>query len=185
MLPWALDGRIAPPAFIAPQRGGVVIYNPPAPAHEQPPSVALDAPTWDLLPSFLTFEEQFRALLGLEPGSHARRGLSREELDALARRRLREATEDTVETLLATVRLAREIQNMQINGDVQGRIYRALDRLDEVSLAEVSALAVIGYRLTLDLTSPRRPPRARPPSKPCTTSPQPKRSPPAPTLTRR
>ncbi|GAA6024414.1 hypothetical protein JCM8202_004705 [Rhodotorula sphaerocarpa] len=138
------DGRIAPPAFIAPQRGGVVIYNPPAPAHEQPPSVALDAPTWDLLPSFLTFEEQFRALLGLEPGSHARRGLSREELDALARRRLREATEDTVETLLATVRLAREIQNMQINGDVQGRIYRALDRLDE-AVSSSSALEALHH----------------------------------------
>lgn len=45
---------------------------------------------------------------------------------------MREATEDTVETLAATVKLASEIQNMQINAGVQRRVEAALDQLDQV-----------------------------------------------------
>jgi hypothetical protein len=39
-------------SFISPQRGGVVIYNPPSPAHEQPPSVPLDLPLSLTLPTY-------------------------------------------------------------------------------------------------------------------------------------
>ena len=60
------------------------------------------------------------------------RALSPPEVDSLAKRRLREATKDTVETLAATVKLASEIQNMQINAGVQRRIEAALDQLDQV-----------------------------------------------------
>lgn len=58
--------------------------------------------------------------------------LSPAEVDTVALRRVREAADDTVETLAATVRLASEIQNMRINSDVQQRISAALDQLDEV-----------------------------------------------------
>lgn len=60
------------------------------------------------------------------------RALSPPEVDSLAKRRLREATKDTVETLAATVKLASEIQNMQINAGVQRRVEAALDQLDQV-----------------------------------------------------
>lgn len=132
------DGSDAPLSFISPQRGGVVIYNPPSPAHELPPSVPLDLPLSALRPAFCIFERQLRALLGVPlvpPGgelSTCGRALSAPEVDSLTKRRLREATRDTVETLAATVKLASEIQNMQINAGVQRRVEAALDQLDEV-----------------------------------------------------
>ncbi|GAA5861588.1 hypothetical protein JCM3774_002637 [Rhodotorula dairenensis] len=131
------DGSIAPPSFISPQRGGVVIYNPPSPAHEQPPSVPLDLPASALVPAFAGFERQLRTLLGVPvtpigAAAHGR-ALLPPEVDALAERRLREVTEDTVETLAATVRLANEIQNMQINARVQKRVEDALDELDQAA----------------------------------------------------
>ncbi|POY74888.1 hypothetical protein BMF94_2161 [Rhodotorula taiwanensis] len=156
------DGHYAPPAFISPQRGGVVIYNPPAPAHEQPPSIPLDLPTAALLPSFRTFERQLRTLLDVSvlvsSTSPIGARLSPAEVDAVALRRLRKAADDTVETLAATVRLASEIQNMRINGDVQQRVSAALDQLDEaassdsvlVALSHVAAAQSLASRAYFD-----------------------------------
>lgn len=136
--PNCADGSVAPPSFISPQRGGVVIYNPPTPAHEEPPSVPLDVAVSALEPAFAVFERQLRTLLGA-PGTPGR-ALSSSEVDALAERRLREATKDTVETLAATVKLASEIQNMQISARVQKRVQAALDELDQVGFSALFSL---------------------------------------------
>ncbi|GAA5958871.1 hypothetical protein JCM8115_000671 [Rhodotorula mucilaginosa] len=151
------DGSDAPLSFISPQRGGVVIYNPPSPAHEQPPSVPLDLPLSALRPAFCIFERQLRALLGVPlvpPGGAmltCGRALSPHDVDSLAKRRLREATGDTVETLAATVKLASEIQNMQINAGVQRRVEAALDQLDEAASTNtvISALSHVATAQSL------------------------------------
>ncbi|GAA5989718.1 hypothetical protein JCM10908_000606 [Rhodotorula pacifica] len=149
------DGSTAPASFISPQRGGVVIYNPLHPAHEQPPSVPLDLPSSALRPAFAVFERQLRTLLGISvSGSDAAplgRALPVSEVAAVAERRLREATKDTVETLAATIKLASEIQNMQINADVQKRVHAALDELDQAAATSsvISALSHVAAAQSL------------------------------------
>lgn len=148
------DGSDAPLSFISPQRGGVIIYNPPSPAHEQPPSVPLELPLSALRPAFCVFDRQLRALLGVPvtpPGEKpptCGRALSPREVDSLAERRLREATEDTVETLAATVKLASEIQNMQINAGVQRRVEAALDQLDQAAATNNTVIAALSHVAT-------------------------------------
>lgn len=118
-------------AFIMPQRGGVVILNPLSSSPESPPSVPLDVPSSAFAAPFRLFEQQLRVLLGLETSRSG--GGGQAQVDRLIHRRTREAVEDCVETLQATVKMARDIPNMRISKEVQERIKRALDELDKVS----------------------------------------------------
>lgn len=132
------DGAETTPAFITPQRGGVVILNPPA---EAPRSARLGLSPADFAPSFRLFASQLRTLLGVaspspstaSPSSAPRTSApTPAERDALIRRRLREAAHDSVDSLEALVTLARRIPNMRIAREVQGRVRAALDALDAV-----------------------------------------------------
>jgi hypothetical protein len=114
-----------------PQRGGVVILNPPSSSPESPPSVSLDLPSSAFAPSFRLFGQQLRILLGLETARSG--GGEQSQVDRLIQQRTREAVEDCVETLQATVKMARDIPNMRIGKEVQERVKRALDELDKVS----------------------------------------------------
>ncbi|GAA5943865.1 hypothetical protein JCM1841_004225 [Sporobolomyces salmonicolor] len=105
------DPSSSPVAFITPQRGGVVIYNPPSSSPETPPSMSLDLPSDAFAPSFRTFEQQLRTLLGVNSA----------RVDDLVRIRLREATKESVETLAAIVKLVEEQPNMRVGKDVQRR----------------------------------------------------------------
>ncbi|GAA6053086.1 hypothetical protein JCM3770_000377 [Rhodotorula araucariae] len=128
------NGAEATPAFITPQRGGVVILNPPSTTPEAPPSVPRSLPLSVFAPSFRLFAAQLRTLLGVPPAPSSER-------ETLIRTRLREATKDSVETLEALVTLAGEIQNMRISRDVQGGVRSALDELDATALAAPSSPA--------------------------------------------
>ncbi|GAA5906018.1 hypothetical protein JCM6882_003537 [Rhodosporidiobolus microsporus] len=131
------DGKTATPAFITPQRGGVVIFNPPASSPETPPSTSLALPLSAYSRSFSLFEQQLRVLFGassLPPSSPYSSGaLSAIEADTLVLRRLREAVKESVETLDAIVKLADDIPNMQIGKEIQARVSEALDELDKAS----------------------------------------------------
>ncbi|GAA5860984.1 hypothetical protein JCM8547_007997 [Rhodosporidiobolus lusitaniae] len=126
---------LSTPAFLTPQRGGVVIFNPP-PSDEAPPSVSLELPISAYAPSFSLFEQQLRTLLGassLAPKTQTSGALTPQQLDDLVEQRLREAVKDSVETLGAIVKLADDIPNMQIGKEVQSRVREALDELDKAS----------------------------------------------------
>ncbi|GAA5825799.1 hypothetical protein JCM11251_000374 [Rhodosporidiobolus azoricus] len=133
------DGKYAAPAFITPQRGGVVILNPPASSPETPPSSSLALPLSAYTRSFSLFEQQLRVLLGVRsislslPSPSASGALTAGEADALIQKRLREAVKESVETLDVIVKLANQIPNMQISKEIQGRVNEALDELDKAS----------------------------------------------------
>ncbi|GAA6027393.1 hypothetical protein JCM8097_007824 [Rhodosporidiobolus ruineniae] len=123
------DGADSTPAFITPQRGGTVIFNPPSASPETPPSQGLDLPPSAFSPSFALFEQQLRTLLGASAPS-SRGALLRSQRDELVDRRLVEAVKESTETLSAIVKLAADIPNMQIGKEVQVRVREALDELD-------------------------------------------------------
>ncbi|GJN89101.1 hypothetical protein Rhopal_002075-T1 [Rhodotorula paludigena] len=133
----SVDGQDVTPAFITPQRGGVMIFNPDSLAPEAPPSVSLNLPTSAFAPSFRLFQHQLRTLLGAPTLPSARNSgpLAPAQLDLLVRQRLHEAVADTVETLGATVKLSRDIPNMRISREVQGRVNTALHELDQAATA--------------------------------------------------
>ncbi|BGP39762.1 GPI transamidase component [Rhodotorula kratochvilovae] len=128
------NGVVTTPAFITPQRGGVVIFNPPSPSPSTPPSNPLALPPSAFAPSFRLFASQLRTLLGVPPSPASER-------EPLIRARLREAARDSVETLDALVTLAGEIRNMRISREVQARVGAALDALDAAALAAPSSPA--------------------------------------------
>ncbi|GAA5909268.1 hypothetical protein JCM8208_005627 [Rhodotorula glutinis] len=151
------DGAETTPAFITPQRGGVVILNPAA-APDTPRSAPLALSPADFAPSFRLFGAQLRTLLGVSPStshpSSAPRTLVPTALEhtALVRRRLREAAHDSVDSLEALVTLASRIPNMRISRDVQGRVGEALDQLDAAAL---TALALPALALSHASTAQR------------------------------
>ncbi|GAA5939466.1 hypothetical protein JCM3775_001723, partial [Rhodotorula graminis] len=134
------------PAFITPQRGGVVILNPPASSPAAPPLALSPA---DFAPSFRLFAAQLRTLLGVSPSPSPSPLASPRtvtptttaEHDALVRRRLREAAHDSVDSLEALVTLARRIPNMRISREVQARVGRALEALEAASLSSSTSPA--------------------------------------------
>ncbi|GAA5907864.1 hypothetical protein JCM5296_005805 [Sporobolomyces johnsonii] len=126
------DPTSSPVAFITPQRGGVVIYNPPSSSSETPPSMSLDLPSHAFAASFRTFGQQLRTLLGV----------TSPRVDDLLRRRLREATKESVETLAAIVKLVEDQPNMRVRKDVQKRVNQALDELDQAEQALPDSLAL-------------------------------------------
>lgn len=113
-----------------------MIFNPDSLAPEAPPSVSLNLPTSAFAPSFRLFQHQLRTLLGAPTLPSARNSgpLAPAQLDLLVRQRLHEAVADTVETLGATVKLSRDIPNMRISREVQGRVNTALHELDQVRI---------------------------------------------------
>ncbi|GAA6012999.1 hypothetical protein JCM10207_008408 [Rhodosporidiobolus poonsookiae] len=130
------DGKDVTPAFITPQRGGVVILNPPPSLPEIPPSVSLDLPLSTFDAPFALFEQQLRTLLGapsLPLVSRTRGPLAEAQVDVLIKRRLREAVKDAVESLTATVKMTGDNPNMRISKEVQARVRLALDELDKAS----------------------------------------------------
>ena len=101
-------------AFIIPQWGGVYIFN----------------PTDDLSRAFATFHSQLQLLLGLPLPSSATPATW--QIDALIRNRLTENAKEAVDTLSATVKLAKEIKNMRISTEVRNGVRTALASLDLV-----------------------------------------------------
>ncbi|KAI8972834.1 phosphatidylinositol-glycan biosynthesis class S protein-domain-containing protein [Trametes punicea] len=159
------EGSVHPSnAFLLPQWGGIVLFNPPRePSSTFRPVPRLSAS--DLSPIFNTFARQLLTLLGvpgLPPHVHpARRPEStrqREpftdwELDALLRRRALENVQSSTETLEAIVRLVDQIENMPVGQDVVGDVQDALDALNEAHdssrVSPVAALKHSARALTL------------------------------------
>lgn len=100
--------------FVIPQWGGVYIFN----------------PSDDLSRVFSTFHSQFQLLLGLPRPSSALPATW--QIDALIRNRLIENAKEAIDTLSATVKLAKEIKNMRINAEVRNGVRAALASLDLV-----------------------------------------------------
>lgn len=115
-------------AFITPQWGGVAIFNPPAPSSSS--KIELDQP-------FRHFSEQLHLLLGVpySPRPDARVGgpISQWQIDGMIRRRLEEATRESVETLRGIRQLVEGTPNMRVGEEVVRDVKRSLDELDLVS----------------------------------------------------
>lgn len=118
-----LPGVLSPSnAFLTPQWGGVVIHNP-----------ALDS-TSDLNEPFRFFRAQLQQLLGVPKHKSTSAGsLAQWQVDGMVRKRLAEATKETVETLWAIVKLADDIPNMRVGEEVQQDVGKALAELIGVS----------------------------------------------------
>ncbi|KDQ58611.1 hypothetical protein JAAARDRAFT_47014 [Jaapia argillacea MUCL 33604] len=117
-------------AFILPQWGGIVIYNPPSHIQDH----AHLSPS-HLERSFNVFLRQLLALLGvppLPPGvSSSEISLTTWQLDALLRRRSVENVAGCQETLQSIVKLVDQIPNMPVGQDVRGDILQALSELEQ------------------------------------------------------
>ncbi|KAJ7073530.1 phosphatidylinositol-glycan biosynthesis class S protein-domain-containing protein [Mycena belliarum] len=126
------NGRPSPSdAFLLPQWGGIVIYNPSAElqSHAQLPSPVLHS-------VFSTFAGQLLALLGvpslpLQLQSEAS-VLTGWQLDALLRRRALENAENAQDTLKSIVKLVDQIENMPVGQDVKGDVQHSLTALDQM-----------------------------------------------------
>ena len=123
-------------AFLVPQWGGIVIYNPP------PESTShMQLSSSQLKPIFSSFSDQLRALLGvpkLPPGARiavtdsAAPILTDWQLDALLRRRILENVQSSQDTLLSIIKLVEQIGNMPVGRDVKDDVNGALAALDKV-----------------------------------------------------
>lgn len=100
-----------------------MIYNPPPDGTE------------DLSQPFATFHRQLARILGVpvSPSRPARLRPEPWQVDILVRRRLAEASRDTVETLDAIIKLVAQIPNMRVGTDVKTGVNAALAELDAVS----------------------------------------------------
>jgi len=154
---WVLkpDGtRSSTNAFIIPQWGGVVIYNPPD-SPDLSGNRYLSAR--DRAHPFAIFRSQLHSLLGVPsvPLNIAVKSdsvLSAWQLDALLRRRGVENTKGTIEALNSIVKLVDRISNMPVRADVRGDVLGALDALDDVHthpLSPASLLSRSSEALTL------------------------------------
>ncbi|KAJ7185504.1 phosphatidylinositol-glycan biosynthesis class S protein-domain-containing protein [Mycena filopes] len=118
-------------AFLLPQWGGIMIYNPPADqqSHAPLPPSALNS-------VFSTFATQLLALLGvpnLPPDVQTDAPvLTGWQLDALLRRRALENAEGAQDTLKSIVKLVDQIENMPVGQDVKGDVQDALTALDRM-----------------------------------------------------
>lgn len=128
-----LDKPLSSPAFIIPQWGGVIVFNP---GHEN----ALRS----LAQVFAVFRSQLLSLLGIPPlpfnvemkqlSGNAPNSLSEWQVDALVRRRTRENADGSVQALNSIVKLVNKLENMPVGMDVKGDVFRALEELETVSL---------------------------------------------------
>ncbi|KAJ7126058.1 phosphatidylinositol-glycan biosynthesis class S protein-domain-containing protein [Mycena epipterygia] len=126
-------------AFLLPQWGGIVIYNPPADlqSHIKLPSSALNS-------VFSTFADQLLALLGvpsLPPDVQTDASLLTDwQLDALLRRRALENAEGAQDTLKSIVKLVDQIENMPVGQDVKGDVQDSLTALDQMFASASTSL---------------------------------------------
>jgi len=119
-------------AFIVPQWGGIIIYNPPN--HDDHPNQYLTTP--NLVTIFTTFRAQLLALLGVPQFPvniiDSRDDINSWKLDAMLRRRAAENTKGSLEALGSIVKLVDRIKGMPIRNDVKGDFIEALEELDQV-----------------------------------------------------
>lgn len=119
-------------SFITPQRGGLVIYNPPT--SSQPAS---------LENAFRTFSQQLRLLLGLPPLTSESLRIRTDrnaEIENLISIRLGESRHDTISTLSTLLKSIdphtdddEQVKNeVSVNEVVKNRVESALDLLDTV-----------------------------------------------------
>jgi phosphatidylinositol glycan class S len=139
-------------AFLIPQWGGVVIWNPPDDGttdgsvrldHHQ-----LDAPS--LAPVFAIFRSHLNSLLGVPSllsssvsiewvgGS---KPLHQWQVDTLLRGRAVENTKTAIATLESIVKLVHQIPNMPVKKDVKQLVIDALDALDDVCISSLALYA--------------------------------------------
>ncbi|KZS87266.1 hypothetical protein SISNIDRAFT_447022 [Sistotremastrum niveocremeum HHB9708] len=114
-------------AFLVPQWGGVVIYNPPALG--QPLGPLPDTVLQDVLS---IYENQLLALLGVSANSQCitdSSDISQWQLDALMRRRTIENVNRSVDALNSIVKVVNSIQQMPVGKDVREDVNTALDAL--------------------------------------------------------
>jgi len=129
--------RLTSPAFIIPQWGGVIVFNH---GHPYSPHSAAEI--------FSFFRSQLLTLLGVPPlpsnvdlaanedqEDTQTPPLSEWQVDALLRRRLRENTEGTSQTLRSIVSLVEKLENMPVGMDVKGDVLRALEELESILTA--------------------------------------------------
>lgn len=136
-------------AFILPQWGGIVIYNPPP----KSPGGHFTLTPASLDPLFTIFSAQLHMLLGLpklppalpplvqsKSKKAATSILSPWQLDAILRRRTLENVHTATDTLLNIVELVEEkIQNMPVGQDVRGDVEIALGALEKVSSPQIQS----------------------------------------------
>lgn len=142
-----IGSTLSPNAFITPQRGGVVIYNPPPTTSLDP----LSLPSSALSQSFTLFSQQLHKLLGV-PSSSSPRTLGPLEpwqLDALLRSRLSEATKSSVETLHAIIKLVSDIPNMRVGRQVQHSVRTSLSHLSSAQSSLHSSSSSLPLSLSL------------------------------------
>lgn len=174
--------------WLIPQWGGVALYNL---GHEEGEEQHLvhtergmlgSLSASDLDKAFITFERQLRSLLGLREEEHpdtdenalhmtsqARLAL---RVDALVRRRILEASRESVQTLGSIVRLVDKIKILGVGPSVRDDVYASLHSLDKArtlinkdaastvfqqgpELTSVTALYPLSVLLHLTYTSER------------------------------
>lgn len=131
------DGTVSTSnAFILPQWGGIVIYNP------SPDDMGTESKLSPrgLHATFSSFSNQLLSLLGVPPLPSGTQRDPREDtivsdwqLDALLRRRTLETVSGTKETLGSFVKLVNRIENMPIGQSVSDDVHNALGSLNRVS----------------------------------------------------
>jgi len=123
-------------AFLLPQWGGIVLFNPPSPNHEPRQHTYLSSHS--LAPIMNSFSSQLLALLGVPPLPPTVRSVQSDstltdwQLDALLRRRIFENVDKSMETLGSIVQLVDQIENMPVGAGVRGDVQDALSALDKV-----------------------------------------------------
>ncbi|KAG9054408.1 GPI transamidase component [Serendipita sp. 407] len=130
------------PAFIIPQWGGIVLFNP---GFIQSPRSGAEI--------FSLFRTQLLTLLGVPPlppnvkissdPDGATEPLSSWQIDALLRRRIRENTEGSIQALTSIVKLVDELKNMPVGMDVKGEVLQGIEELEKMHTTETSPLSAL------------------------------------------
>jgi phosphatidylinositol glycan class S len=126
-------------AFLLPQWGGIVLFN-PLPPSAQEPDQHIHLSPHALTPIMKLFSSQLLALLGVPPlplkvrCTQSGSTLTDWQIDALIRRRILENVHKSRETLGSIVQLVDKIKNMPVGAGVRGDVQDALNALDKVSL---------------------------------------------------
>ncbi|KAK7039552.1 GPI transamidase component PIG-S [Favolaschia claudopus] len=123
-------------AFLLPQWGGMVIYNPPTQDTNSNTNANAPLPPSALHSLFSTFATQLLSLLGVPnlPGDlqTTTDALTGWQLDALLRRRTSENARGAYDTLQSIVKLVDQIENMPVGQDVRGDVLDSLSALEEM-----------------------------------------------------
>ncbi|GAA5999289.1 hypothetical protein JCM5350_005600 [Sporobolomyces pararoseus] len=143
-------------SFITPQRGGLVIYNPPCSSQDSTSNSNTPPP---LSSAFKTFAQQFKLLLGLPTTTPEGEGeggeSSTKEIDDLILMRIEESLKDSTSSLINLVRTVTESEelggglasNVSVSLKVRERVLKALDLLD--TARDCQPTCSLSDRLTL------------------------------------